>query len=105
MKILLIEDDEKIAELVVTAFEAVGIKTQLEKDGFRGLRTALQLNFDAILLDVALPLMNGFQVLEEIRRNSLSTPVIMLTASVDLPDRLQNRRKSLADAGSRYLRS
>ena len=97
MKILLIEDDPQIADLVVSAFKAVGIETQLEKDGFRGLRTALQLNFDAILLDVALPLMDGFQVLEEIRRNSLSTPVIMLTASVELPDRLKSFEKGADD--------
>jgi DNA-binding response OmpR family regulator len=49
------------------------------------------------LLDVALPLMDGFQVLEEIRRNSLSTPVIMLTASVDLPDRLKSFEKGADD--------
>ena len=97
MNILLIEDDEQIADLVVSAFDVAGVKTQVERDGFRGLRTALQLNFDAILLDVALPLMDGFQVLEEIRRNSLSTPVIMLTASVDLPDRLKCFEKGADD--------
>ena len=97
MKILLIEDDEQIADMVVSAFDAVGVQTQVEKDGFRGLSTALQLNFDAILLDVALPLMNGFQVLEEIRRNNLNTPVIMLTASVDLPDRLKSFEKGADD--------
>jgi len=97
MKILLIEDDAQIADLVVSAFEASGIEAQHEKDGFRGLRTALQLNFDAILLDVALPLMDGFQVLEEIRRNSLSTPVIMLTAYVDLPERLKSFEKGADD--------
>ena len=97
MKILLIEDDEQIADMVVSAFDAVGVQTQVEKDGFRGLRTALQLNFDAILLDVALPLMNGFQVLEEIRRNSLNTPVIMLTASIELPDRLMSFEKGADD--------
>lgn len=90
MKILLIEDDAQIADLVVSAFEAIGFQTQHEKDGFRGLRTALDHNFDAILLDVTLPLMSGFQVLEEIRKNSLTTPVIMLTASVALPDRLKS---------------
>ena len=97
MNILLIEDDEQIADLVVSAFDVAGVKTQVEKDGFRGLRTALQLNFDAILLDVALPLMDGFQVLEEIRRNSLNTPVIMLTASIDLPDRLKSFEKGADD--------
>jgi len=97
MKILLIEDDEQIADLVVSAFDAVGIKTQVEKDGFRGLSAALQLSFDAILLDVAMPLLDGFQVLEEIRRNSLNTPVIMLTASVDLPDRLRSFEKGADD--------
>ena len=45
-------------------------------------------NFDAVVLDLALPMMDGFQVLTEIRRKGLSTPVILLTAKTDLADRL-----------------
>ena len=88
MNILLIEDEQRIADFIVTGFESVGFAVHHEIDGFRGLNTALIKNFDAVVLDVALPMMDGFQVLTEIRRKGLSTPVILLTAKTDLADRL-----------------
>jgi DNA-binding response OmpR family regulator len=88
MNILLIEDEQRIADFIVTGFESVGFVVHHEIDGFRGLNTALIKNFDAVVLDVALPMMDGFQVLTEIRRKGLSTPVILLTAKTDLADRL-----------------
>ena len=86
--ILLIEDEQRIADFIVTGFESVGFVVHHEIDGFRGLNTALIKNFDAVVLDLALPMMDGFQVLTEIRRKGLSTPVILLTAKTDLADRL-----------------
>jgi DNA-binding response OmpR family regulator len=88
MNILLIEDEQRIADFIVTGFESVDFVVHHEIDGFRGLNTALIKNFDAVVLDVALPMMDGFQVLTEIRRKGLSTPVILLTAKTDLADRL-----------------
>ena len=88
MNILLIEDEQRIADFIVTGFESVGFVVHHEIDGFRGLNTALIKNFDAVVLDLALPMMDGFQVLTEIRRKGLSTPVILLTAKTDLADRL-----------------
>ncbi len=86
--ILLIEDEQRIADFIVTGFESVDFVVHHEIDGFRGLNTALIKNFDAVVLDLALPMMDGFQVLTEIRRKGLSTPVILLTAKTDLADRL-----------------
>ena len=88
MNILLIEDEQRIADFITTGFESVGFLVHHEIDGFRGLNTALIKNFDAVVLDLALPMMDGFQVLTEIRRKGLSTPVILLTAKTDLADRL-----------------
>ena len=88
MNILLIEDEQRIADFITTGFESVGFVVHHEIDGFRGLNTALIKNFDAVVLDLALPMMDGFQVLTEIRRKGLSTPVILLTAKTDLADRL-----------------
>ena len=88
MNILLIEDEQRIADFIVTGFKSVGFVVHHEIDGFRGLNTALIKNFDALVLDVALPMMDGFQILTEIRRKGLSTPVILLTAKTDLADRL-----------------
>ena len=89
MHVLLLEDEKKIADFIVAGFEAHGFQTHHEADGFRGLNTALIRSFDAIVMDVNLPLMDGFQVLTEIRRKGLHPPVVLLTARTDLADRLK----------------
>ena len=80
MNVLVIEDEQKIADFIVSGFEAEGFAVHHDSDGFRGLNTALINKFDAIVLDVSMPLMDGFEVLGEIRRKGLKSPVIMLTA-------------------------
>jgi DNA-binding response OmpR family regulator len=89
MNVLIIEDEQKIADILVQGLQASGFQANHEADGFRGLNTALIKNFDAIVMDVSMPLMDGFQVLAEIRRKGIRTPVIMLTARTELADRLQ----------------
>ena len=89
MDVLLIEDEQKIADFVIAGFAAADITTHHELDGFRGLNTALIKTFDAIVLDVGLPLLDGFQVIQEYRKKEFTTPVIMLTARTDLDDRLK----------------
>jgi DNA-binding response OmpR family regulator len=89
MNVLVIEDEQKIADIIAQGLEASRMVVHHESDGFRGLNTALIKNFDAIVMDVAMPLMDGFQVLAEIRRKGILTPVIMLTARTELADRLQ----------------
>ena len=95
MNILLIEDEQRIADFIVAGFTDVGFKTHREQDGFRGLNTALIKNFDAIVLDLTLPMMDGLTVLAEIRRKNLALPVIILSARTDLTDRLQGFEKVL----------
>jgi DNA-binding response OmpR family regulator len=90
MNVLLIEDEEKIIDFVVQGFDAVRFSTHIESDGFRGLNTALIKSFDAIVLDVNMPLMDGFQVLSEIRKKGILTPVVMLTARAELADRIRS---------------
>ena len=68
MDVLLIEDEQKIADFVIAGFAAANIATHHELDGFRGLNTALIKTFDAIVLDVGLPLLDGFQVIQEYRK-------------------------------------
>lgn len=90
MNVLLIEDEEKIIDFVVQGFNAAGFVTHVESDGFRALNTALIKSFDALVLDVNIPLMDGFQVLAEIRKKGIDTPVIMLTARAELADRVRS---------------
>jgi len=97
MNILLIEDEQRIADFIVAGFTDVGFKTHWEQDGFRGLNTALIKNFDAIVLDLTLPMMDGLTVLAEIRRKNLALPVIILSARTDLTDRLQGFEKGADD--------
>jgi len=97
MNILLIEDEQRIADFIVAGFSDVGFTTHWEQDGFRGLNTALIKNFDAIVLDLTLPMMDGLTVLAEIRRKNLAIPVIILSARTDLNDRLQGFEKGADD--------
>lgn len=97
MNVLLIEDEEKIIDFVVQGFNAAGFATHVESDGFRGLNAALIKNFDAIVLDVNMPLMDGFQVLAEIRRKGIHTPVVMLTARAELADRVRSFEQGADD--------
>jgi two-component system OmpR family response regulator len=97
MNILLIEDEQKIADFIVSGFETEGFAVHHDSDGFRGLNTALINKFDAIVLDVSMPLMDGFEVLGEIRRKGLKSPVIMLTARTELADRLKGFEKGADD--------
>lgn len=78
-KVLIVEDDELIAELERDYLEAGGFEVELVFDGREGLNRALAGGWDALILDVMLPGRNGFDVCREVRKN-LELPVLMVTA-------------------------
>lgn len=80
-KILIIEDDVFLSNIYNKKFFNNGYEVILASDGKKGLSLAKQKKPDIILLDIMLPIMNGFEVLEEIRKDDeiKDTPVIMLT--------------------------
>lgn len=86
-RILIIDDDEELCELVSEYLSVEGFETEETHDGESGLKKALSNNFDLITLDVMLPKMNGFDVLRELRKTS-TTPVLMLTARGDDMERI-----------------
>lgn len=86
-KILIIEDEIKIARFVQLELEHEGYQVDQSADGRSGLAKALSGGFDLILLDVMLPSLNGMEVLRRIRQVS-EVPVIMLTAKDDIMDRV-----------------
>ena len=86
-RILLIDDDLKLCRLIANYLQPVGYSVIAEHTGPAGLSRALSETFDAILLDVMLPSLNGFDVLRELRRES-QVPVLMLTALGDEADRI-----------------
>lgn len=86
-KILIIDDDEELCELVSEYLTAEGFELESANDGELGLKRALSGEYDIAILDVMLPRMNGFDVLRELRKES-ELPVIMLTARGDDSERI-----------------
>ena len=84
-RLLLIEVDASIREIVSIGLKAAGFRVVTAIDGQQGLASARSGGFDAVILDVMLPLLDGFEVCREIRKFS-RIPVVMLTARTDLID-------------------
>jgi DNA-binding response OmpR family regulator len=87
MKILVVDDDEKIVKVLVTYLTNEGYVTETAYDGLVALKKVDQFNPDIVLLDVMLPGMDGWGVCKEIRRTS-NVPIIMLTARDEEADRI-----------------
>jgi two-component system copper resistance phosphate regulon response regulator CusR len=79
-RILIVEDEPRIAAFVSRGLEAAGYETLVVEDGPEGLEAALRGDADLVLLDVGLPTMDGFELLRELRARGSAIPVIMLTA-------------------------
>jgi len=86
-RILLIDDDIGLSDLLSQLLELEGFALSQAYDGEQGLMMAQQQDFDLILLDVMLPKLNGFEVLRALRQRK-QTPVLMLTARGDEIDRV-----------------
>jgi DNA-binding response OmpR family regulator len=80
MKILIVEDEDHIAEGIRFNLEAEGFETEIAADGEKALQAVTGPAFDAIVLDVMLPLLNGFDVARRLRAAENYTPILMLTA-------------------------
>ena len=86
-KILIIDDDEELCELVSEYLSVEGFETETVHDGEGGLRQALSGDYEMAILDVMLPKLNGFDVLRDLRKTS-KLPVLMLTARGDDMERI-----------------
>ena len=84
-RLLRVEDDASIREIVSIGLKAAGFRVATEMDGRQGLASARSGGFDAVILDVMLPSLDGFEVCREIRKVS-RVPIVMLTARTDLID-------------------
>lgn len=80
MRVLVVDDEERLASAVARGLEAEGFHVDVVHDGRAGFEQACTLPYDAIVLDILLPGMNGYQVCRELRRAQVSTPILMLTA-------------------------
>lgn len=79
-KVLVIEDEPTLARLLSYNLSQEGYETTVIDHGGEGLQAAMQRNFDLVILDIMLPGLNGFEVLNRLRQGGVKTPVIILTA-------------------------
>ena len=87
--ILVIEDEQRVAELLQSGLEENGYKVSLAMDGIQGLSLFLKNKFDLVLSDIILPKMGGFELCKEIRKNDNEIPILMLTALGSTDDKLE----------------
>ena len=97
MRILIIEDEAKLAEAIAYRLKKEHYIVDVNNDGETGLDNALTNIYDLIILDVMLPKINGFDILKEIRNEGIETKVIMLTAKSMLEDKLYGFERGAND--------
>jgi DNA-binding response OmpR family regulator len=97
VRILVIEDEKKVASFISKGFEQEGHAVDVVHDGETGEAQALSFDYDVVVLDVMLPRLSGFDVVAGIRSRKPRLPVIMLTARGDLEDRITGLDKGADD--------
>jgi len=86
MKLLIVEDETRMAELLRKGLAEEGHTAVCSHDGAEGLEIARTYEFDAIILDVMMPKLNGYEMAKRLRAGKIRTPVLMLTARDSVPD-------------------
>jgi two-component system OmpR family response regulator len=99
MRILIVEDDKKIASFVIKGLKEAGFAVDHAIDGGEGLHLALTAPYDADIIDIMLPELDGLQLIEELRRQKINTPVLILSAKRSVDDRV----RGLQRGGDDYL--
>jgi DNA-binding response OmpR family regulator len=89
MRLLVVEDEPKFGRVLLEGLEAEHFAVDLAVDGASGLELATQTDYDAIILDLNLPRLDGFTVLRRIRKQRLQVPVLILSALADTQDRVR----------------
>jgi two-component system OmpR family response regulator len=99
MRILLVEDDVKIASFIVKGLKAAGYAVDHAPDGEKGLDMALTEPYDTAIIDLMLPKLDGLSLIEQMRKEKIHTPVIILSAKGSIDDRV----KGLQTGSDDYL--
>ena len=89
MKILLIDDDARTAAFILKGLKQAGFTTVHAEDGKTGLFKAKTEDFDLAVIDIMLPVMDGFTVIEKIRAAKITTPIIILSAKNAVEDKIR----------------
>jgi two-component system, OmpR family, response regulator len=99
MRILVVEDDKKIALFITAGLKQAGFAVDYAGNGEDGLHLALTEPFDAAIIDIMLPKLDGLSLIENIRREKVSVPVIILSAKRSVDERV----RGLQAGGDDYL--
>ena len=97
MKILIVEDEKRLAQALSQIMKEAKYQTNIAYDGADGLDLALYGSYDVIVLDVMLPKKDGFSIVKELRASKINTPVIMLTAKDEVGDKITGLDKGADD--------
>ena len=89
MRILVIEDEKNLNDIIVKRLKVEHYGVDACYDGAEGLDYILATEYDAIILDVMLPKINGFEILKKIREKKIKTPILLLTAKDSVEDRVR----------------
>jgi DNA-binding response OmpR family regulator len=96
-KVLIIEDEQKMAQMLKRAFEEEAYEVDVANDGYVGKKLAIENEYDAIILDIDLPLLNGYEVCKEVRKQNQSVPILMLTAFGAMDNKLAGFEAGIDD--------
>ncbi len=99
MRVLIIEDDKKIASFITRGLKQAGFAVDHADNGEDGLRALLEGPYDSAIVDIMLPRLDGLALIEELRRQKVNTPVIILSAKHSVDDRV----RGLQAGGDDYL--
>ena len=99
MKLLLVEDDAKIADVITKGMEQAGFAIDHSSDGEDGCRRLVAGGYDAAIVDIMLPSLDGFSLVKRVREARVATPILILSAKREIEDRV----KGLRTGGDDYL--
>jgi two-component system, OmpR family, response regulator len=97
MRILLVEDDKKIASFISKGLKEAGFSVDHVANGEAGLDLALNESYDAAILDIMLPGLDGLSIIEQLRSHNNKTPVLILSAKQSVEDRVRGLQKGSDD--------
>jgi len=97
MRVLVVEDDKKIASFVMKGLKEAGFAVDHVDNGDDGLQRALNRSYDAAVIDIMLPKLDGLSIIERLRLQKILTPVLILSAKRSVDDRVKGLQKGSDD--------
>lgn len=97
MRVLIVEDEKSLCMAIAELLKCEGFLVDTTFNGVDGLDNALSDIYDIIIMDISMPKMNGIEVLEEIRKNNISSSVLLLTAKDEMEDKISGLKSGADD--------